>query len=125
MNSDHRILTLEDVEQAAQVVSPAFVDDPLVSFMLPFRATRVKTLYKFFRVYIEINIQNQRGYGVGSPLQGVAFWKFPDHENLSIRLKSLGKLLPLFLTMYPIGYMRARPILNQIETLHQKYATRQ
>ncbi|HEU0296365.1 MAG TPA: GNAT family N-acetyltransferase [Anaerolineales bacterium] len=119
---EYRQLTPSDVEQAAQVIAQSFVDDPLTSFMLPIKTNRIKTLYKFFRLYGEINIQNRRGYGVGDPLQGVAFWKFPDQGNISISVKSLGKFLPLFLTSYPIGYLRAKPILNQIETLHNKYA---
>jgi ribosomal protein S18 acetylase RimI-like enzyme len=118
----HRTLTLADVESAAQVIAQAFVDDPLTSFMLPIKATRTKTLTKFFRVYAEINIKNQRAYGVGEPLQGVAFWKFPGQDSMSISVKALGKLLPLLFTLYPIGYIRAKAILNQIETLHQKYA---
>lgn len=67
---EHRLLTLSDVEEAAQVISQAFMDDPLISFMLPIKATRIKTLVKFFCVYGEISIKNNRGYGVGEPLQG-------------------------------------------------------
>ena len=48
-NPDYRILTLTDVNQAAQVISQAFEDDPLCMFMLPRKKTRTKTLYKFFR----------------------------------------------------------------------------
>jgi len=33
MNSDFRILSLSDVDAAAQVVSQAFVDDPLTSLV--------------------------------------------------------------------------------------------
>ena len=119
---EHRLLTLSDVEEAAHVISQAFVDDPLTSFMLPFRATRVKTLLKFFRVYGEISIKNGRGYGVGEPLQGVAYWEFPGQESMSVSVKSLGKFLPLFFTPYPIGYFRARAALNQLDSLHKKYA---
>lgn len=122
LSHEHRLLTLADVEEAAQVISQAFVDDPLISFILPFRATRIKTLLKFFRVYGEISIKNKRGYGVGEPLQGVAYWKFPDQEDMSISIKSLGKFLPLLFTMYPIGYFRARAALNQLDALHKKYA---
>jgi GNAT superfamily N-acetyltransferase len=122
INSNPRLLTLSDVEEAAQVLAQAFMDDPLVSFMLPVRATRVKSMVKFLRLYGEVSIKNQRGYGVGEPLQGVAFWKFPEQESLSISVRSLGKFLPLLFTMYPIGYFRARAILNQIDSLHKKYA---
>src|ERR1044071_9969688 len=123
MNStpDSRLLTLTDVDAAANVISQAFVDDPLCAFMLPFRRTRIKTLYKFFRAYCEVSIKNNRGYGCDEPLQGVAFWQFPEHQSLSISLKSLGKFLPLLFTMYPIGYFRAKAILKQIDALHQKH----
>lgn len=121
-NAEHRLLTLADAEQAAQVIAQSFVDDPLISYMLPFKMTRGETLVKFFRVYGGISIQNQRGYGVGEPLQGVAYWKFPEQENMSISVKSLGKFLPLLFTMYPIGYFRARTILSQIDALHKKHA---
>lgn len=119
---DCRLLTLADVDAAASVISQAFVDDPLCAFMLPFKRTRVKTLYKFFRAYSEVGIKNDRGYGSGEPLRGVAFWQFPEHASLSISLKSIGKFLPLLFTMYPIGYFRAKAILKQIDTLRQKYA---
>jgi len=120
--NDYRLLTLADVEQAAQVIAQAFMNDPLVSYMLPFKATRLQTLIKFFRVYGELNIKNQRAYGVGEPLQGVAYWIFPDQESMSISIRSIGKLLPILFTMYPIGMFRARRVLNQINAFYKKYA---
>jgi len=122
-HKDCRLLTLADIEQASHVSSQAFMEDPLISFMLPIRATRVGTLMKFFRLYGEINIKNKRGYGVGEPLQGVAFWKHPEQESVSIGVKSLPKFLPLLFTMYPIGHFRARGILNQLQAFHVKYAS--
>ena len=121
-STEHRLLTLSDVEEAAEVLSQAFVDDPLVSFILPNRFTRIKTLLKFFRVYGEISIKNKRGYGVSEPLQGVAYWQFPGQESISVSVRSLGKFLPLLFTMYPIGYFRARAAINQLDMLHKKYA---
>jgi ribosomal protein S18 acetylase RimI-like enzyme len=120
--SDYRMLTLADVNQAAHVISQAFEDDPLCTFMLPRKPTRTKTLYKFFRALGELSIKNNRGYGTGDPLQGVAYWKFPDQESMSISIKSLGKFAPLLFTLYPIGLIRARAVLNRIDTLHEKYA---
>jgi ribosomal protein S18 acetylase RimI-like enzyme len=122
MNSDFRLLTLSDVEQAARVISQAFVDDPLFSYMLPIKLTRVKTLHKFFRAYGEVNIKNNRGYGAGEPLQGVAYRKSPSQDNMSISVRSLTLFLPLLFTLYPIGYFRAKAILQQIDNLHKKYA---
>lgn len=119
---NYKQLTIEDVETAAQVIARAFMDDPLTSFMLPFKRTRIQSLLKFFRVYGEINIKAGRGFGVGEPLQGVAFWKFPGQDSTSISVKSLGKLLPLLFTMYPVGYFRAGDVLKKIEALHMKHA---
>ena len=123
MTIDFRLLTPADVEQAAQVISQAFVDDPLCSFMLPFRGTRTKTLYKFFRAYGEVNIKNNRGYGSGEPLQGVAYWNTPDQADVSISVRSLTIFLPLLFTFYPIGYFRAQKIVKQIEALHEEHAS--
>ncbi len=109
---DYRLLNLYDVEPAAEVISRAFMEDPLCAFMLPFKRTRLRTLKKFFRLYGEVNIKNGCGFGVGEPLQGVAYWQSPEQDDLSISLKSLGKLLLLFLTWYPVGYFRARSILS-------------
>lgn len=120
-NPDFRLLTLSDVEPAARVIAQAFVEDPLISFVLPFRRTRVRTLYKFLRAYGEINIKNNRGYGSGEPLQGVAYWKSPNQDNLSVSVRSLRLFLPLLFTFYPIGFFRARAILQRIEDLHRKY----
>lgn len=119
--SDFRPLTLSDVEPAAQVLSQAFANDPLCAYMLPRPKTRVKALYKFFLVYGELNIKNNRGYGIGDPLQGVAYWKSPSQENLSISVKSLGKIIPLFFSLYFAGYMRGKPITAQIDALHKKH----
>jgi ribosomal protein S18 acetylase RimI-like enzyme len=120
--TDLRPLTLSDVEPAARVLSQAFANDPLCRYMLPFEKSRVKTLYKFFLVYGELNIKNNRGYGVGDPLQGVAYWKSPSQENLSISIKSLGKFIPLFFSLYLAGYIRGKAVTQQIDALHKKYA---
>lgn len=81
-------------------------------------------MLKFFRFFGEVSIKNQRGFGIGNPLVGVAFWKFPDQDDPSISVKTLGKIFPLLFSSYPIGYIRARTIIAQQETLHQKYANK-
>lgn len=119
---DVRPLTLADVDAAANVIARAFVDDPLCAFMLPSRGSRINTLAKFFRAYGAVSIKAGRGHGAGNPLQGVAYWKSPDQESLSVSVKSLAGFLPLLLTGYPRGYVRARDILAQQEAMHAKYA---
>jgi ribosomal protein S18 acetylase RimI-like enzyme len=119
---DFRKLTLSELDQAVEVISQAFINDPLCVFMLPNKRTRLKTLKKFFHAYGTIYIGNGRGYGVGEPLKGVAFWMQPSQQDLSLSIKSLSIFVPIVFTYYPIGYMRARAILKQTELLHQKYA---
>jgi len=117
-----KMLEINEVEQAADVIARAFINDPLIQFMVPIKATRLSTLKKFFRAFGQISIKNKHGFGVGEPLQGVAYWKFPDQANDSISVKSLGIFLPLLLTFYPIGLFRARKIVQKIDELHVKYA---
>lgn len=119
---DYRLLKPADIERAADVISQAFMEDPLCTFMLPNQKTRYRTLLKFFRLYGELNIKNGCGYGAGEPLQGVAYWLSPDQDDLSISLKSSGKLLTLLFSGYTTGYLRARQVVKQTDQLHQKYA---
>lgn len=122
---ESRLLTLADVEPAAHVIAQAFFDDPLITTMLPRKSSRMNTLLRLYRFYGEINIKNARGYGVGEPLWGVAYWQMPGQGDLSVGLKTLGKLLPLLLTPYLLAYYRAsRPngVLPQVDALRKKYA---
>jgi GNAT superfamily N-acetyltransferase len=122
VSPEMRLLTLADVEPAAKVIARSFADDPLCAFMLPIKRSRIKTLVKFFRIVGEVNIKNQRGYGIGEPLQAVAYWKSPDEQEVSISIKSLPKFIPLLFTLYPIGLYRARAVIRQTDFMHTKYA---
>jgi ribosomal protein S18 acetylase RimI-like enzyme len=122
METDSRLLELDDVDAAASVLAQAFVDDPLVVYMLPRRRSRLKTVEKFFRIIGEIGIRHGRGFGVGEPLQAVAFWEFPDRGAVSISVKGLGKFVPLLFTQYPLGLIRARAVLRETDALHAKHA---
>ena len=122
-SSECRQLELSDVEQAAQVITQAFVNDPLCSFILPDVRTRVKTLMKFFRLYGQVYINDHCGYGVGFPLSGVAYWLPPAKPDISVGISSLGLLFPLLFTYYPIGFFKAREIIKQTDNLHKKYVS--
>ena len=41
---------------------------------------------------------------------------------MSININSLRKFVPLLFTLYPIGLVRARAVLDRIDTLHEKHA---
>lgn len=122
-NPTARLLTASEAESAARVISKAFMDDPLIRFMLPFKPTRFRTMYKYFRPMTEISIHHGKVSGVGEPLQGVAYWKSPEQKPMSVSLKNLGQFLPLLLTLYPLGFLRARKLLEKTETMHAQYAS--
>jgi ribosomal protein S18 acetylase RimI-like enzyme len=121
--SNYRQLTLSDLESAAQVLATAFEEDPLVSFILPNQKTRVKTITKFFRAMGRLAIRNGLAFGVSDPLEGVAFWNFPDKPSISASPKDLLTFLPLLFSYYPIGAQKARAVFRQIEANHKKYAS--
>ncbi len=123
MDVTFRVLELSDVERAAEIISNAFMDDPLCAFMLPRKRSRLNTLKKFFRAYGSVYINHHRGYGVGQPLSGVAFWMEPRQADVSINISAFRLYLPLLFTGYPLGFIRARMILKQSELLHRKYAS--
>lgn len=122
MSDAARLLNLADVAEATEVISQSFMEDPLCVFMLPRRESRLEALRIFFSLMSELAIKNQRVFGVGEPLQGVAFWESPGQESLSISLKAVGKFLPLLFSPYPIGYRRAKPIFKQIAAKRKKHA---
>jgi ribosomal protein S18 acetylase RimI-like enzyme len=121
-NHDYRQLTISDLEPMAQVLAHSFAEDPLVSFILPDRKTRVKTIAKFFRAMGRLNIRAGNAFGVSNPLEGVAVWSFPNQPEPSASPKDLLSFLPVLFSSYFIGARRARPIFHQIDANHKKHA---
>jgi GNAT superfamily N-acetyltransferase len=119
---DFREIKLADVVRAAQVIAQAFVNDPLCTYMLSLSRTRIRTLEKFFCAYGTINIKNRSEFGVCEPLVGIVFWSEPYKPDASLNGKSRGLFIPILFTLYPIGYFRAKGIIQQTDLLHQRYA---
>jgi hypothetical protein len=119
--SSYRSLTPADADSAARVISQAFFDDPLIQFMLPLRWTRFQTLYKYFLPMTEVCTRRNRVFGVGEPLQGVAYWKSPDEKEMAINSGNITKFLPLLLTLFPLAYLRAKTIIDKTEEMHRRY----
>ena len=123
MTGEYRQLTLSDLEPMAQVLAQSFEEDPLVSFIVPNKKKRVKTVVKFFRAMGRLNIRAKSAFGVGDPLQGVAVWSFPNKPEASATPKDLLTFLPVLFSSYVIGVRRARAVLSQIDANHKKYAS--
>lgn len=119
---DCRLLRAEDVEPAARVLAEALMEDPLCVYMLPSARARRRALYVFFHVMVRIQVDNERVFGTGDPLVGVAIWKKPDQGELSVSVRAIGRLLPLLFTRYPLGLARAQGIVGQTEAMHKQHA---
>lgn len=92
--------------------------------MLPFERGRSRTLATFYRPYCALAARCGRLYGAGDPLQGAAIWIPPGQDRLSVSVKAAAAFLPLMASWYPIGWLRARPVLRAQAELHAKHAGR-
>ena len=119
---EYRQLSLADLDAMSQVLAQSFEEDPLVSYILPNKKIRVKTITKFFRAMGRLNIRAGSAFGVSDPLEGVAVWSFPNKPEASATPKDLLTFVPLLFSSYVIGAQRARAIFRQIDANHKKYA---
>ena len=119
---EYRQLNLADLDAMSQVLAQSFEEDPLVSFILQNKKTRVKTITKFFRAMGRLNIRAGSAFGVSDPLEGVAVWSFPNKPEASATPKDLLTFAPLLFSSYVIGAQRARAVFRQIDANHKKCA---
>jgi ribosomal protein S18 acetylase RimI-like enzyme len=122
-STDYQLLSLVDLESATRIITEAFMDDPLNKFILPARRLRNWVLGRFYRAYTEDSLRQARVYGIGSPLQGVAYWNHPGQKGVNINLKEFLPFLPITLTLYyPLRILLAVPALFVQASLHRKFA---
>lgn len=84
--------------------------------------TRIATLLKFFRAYCDVAVGGASLLGTGEPLTGVAIWSRPADDSVAIGPRTLGAFLPLLATLYPLGLLRARPIIRLQGALRRRHA---
>jgi ribosomal protein S18 acetylase RimI-like enzyme len=121
-NCECRLLTTADLERMANIMSEAFVDDPLYAFMLPNKKTRLRSLNKIFIALSKVNIEKRRAFGVGEPLVGVAYLRMPSRPDMKASMKSPSNFLRPLLTPFPFRHLRARVILKKMSELYKLYA---
>ncbi len=112
-HSEYRQLTLSDVEEAAQVIAQAYVDDPLISYMLPFKSTRIKTTYKFMCAYGEINKKTNAVLALVSHCKGLPFGSSPIRNSCPSALKQWGNFCRSCSRCIPSAFSGQRQSLTE------------
>ncbi len=113
-----RTLVDTDLNAAVEVMSQAFYDDPLWQYLLPDEKARRKLLPVFFTPLLTYGIRGGQTFGVGSPVEGVAVWSYPNQNLTLFGLRTLR----LFLTPLRRPMLRAIPILSRFDVMQKRYA---
>lgn len=118
MQTTIRTLVDTDLSAAVEVMSRAFYDDPLWRYLLPDEKPRRKLLPVFFTSLLTYGIRSGQTFGLGSPVEGVAIWSYPNQNLTLFGIRSLR----LFLTPLRRPVLRAIPILSRFDTMQKQYA---
>jgi GNAT superfamily N-acetyltransferase len=116
------LLDAADLESASDVMARAFFDDPPWVFLYPEPETRRRILARFFPALIAAGIVSRQIYRAGSPVSGVALWRFPGQHATRIDRTALWNLLRLAGTSFLLAAVRARGIFTQFYRMHGRYA---
>ncbi|MDP1792499.1 MAG: GNAT family N-acetyltransferase [Acidimicrobiales bacterium] len=113
-----RTATVDDLDGMARTMARAFLDDPLINYMFPDRAQRVRGLEPFFRVMIAASLRDQHEMiSTTEGCTGVAMWRTPEHWKMPTR-SALG-LAPTILRRFGLrNSARAFGALTTIEKAH-------
>lgn len=117
-----RLLSLNHLRQVTEMMTAAFMNDPLWVYLVPDADKRQETLPRFYRVFFNMWLSNRQTFGVGDPLEGLAVWSYPDQKAEFFQLVGPG-FLKQFFSPVIMSFVRARNIFAQYEKMQKKYAT--
>lgn len=125
MLSVRRLVAAEAME-AGMVLARAFADDPLWYYLLPNPNKRRRALRQTFCATAPWFVQQEQGYGIGQPLEGVAVWQLPQGMTPPVRrawmaLFNRHTVSILCSSTFWI-FRRAIPIFLQFDRMHQRYS---
>jgi ribosomal protein S18 acetylase RimI-like enzyme len=83
-NTNIRKLTTADVDEAADVLTRAFFDYPMLTWTMPDEARRRIALPIFLRASVRWGLLMNNVYGLGDPLRGVAVWAPPGKASVDL-----------------------------------------
>jgi GNAT superfamily N-acetyltransferase len=110
-----RRLSLTDLEPAVEIMLDAFDDDPIWLHLIKDPEKRARLLSKLYRTVLKIIIKDGELYGVGDPLQGIAWWVTPTATRSSL-VNKLGYARVVFSSFLPY----ILPVLSVYDELDEK-----
>lgn len=76
-------LTKKHIKPASLVLSRAFLNDPLIQWLVPNFNIRAKNLHYLWEITLKIGIKYGEVYGTSENLEGIAIWRPPKNVNIS------------------------------------------
>jgi ribosomal protein S18 acetylase RimI-like enzyme len=121
INNEIRPLGLVERSAAAETLARAFQRDPLWQLLYPNEGQRQSALAVFFRAGVNLAIRQQRAYGVGSPLTGVAVWESPGYTQALSPL-DFAPFMRLLFSPFILAGWRVRGVFSRFEQMRKTYA---
>ncbi|NPD90246.1 MAG: GNAT family N-acetyltransferase [Asgard group archaeon] len=113
-------LEKDRINEAAEVFSRAFVDDPLVKWFFPEDSSRIEMSFSYFRFRIMYGVLYGEVYATSQDLEGIAVWIPPKNVKITNfkMLRSGGFRLMKDLGFELIGKLMS--IGNFVSNIHQR-----
>jgi GNAT superfamily N-acetyltransferase len=118
--TDTRALEKQDVPEAGQVLSRAFWDDPLMTWLMPDEGRRAKGLPWFMTVAARYGAKYGQPYTTAVNVDGAALWLPPGETKISTGRMIGNGLLAAPLRMGVGGANRFVKVMNIFEKLHER-----
>jgi ribosomal protein S18 acetylase RimI-like enzyme len=121
IDDELRLLAPAECPDAAETLARAFQRDPLWQLVYSNERQRQQALAVFFRAVVNLAIRQQRAYGLGSPLAGVAVWEIPGHTPALSPL-DFAPFLRLAFSPFILAGWRVRGVFTRFEQMRKTYA---
>jgi ribosomal protein S18 acetylase RimI-like enzyme len=113
--SKARAATADDAERASQTLARAFIDDPLICFLLRDEAKRPASMPKLFGLLFKMGLPHG-ACDVTEGCESVALWRPPGKWHIPFYQYITNG--PQFLGIFGIGGLSVMGIMDRIEKAH-------
>jgi len=109
-----------DFDQLADVLTRAFLDDPVIGWFFPEESERPRRLRRYFReIVLDVGLSETTEVSTTEDRGAVAVWAPPDQWRVSVGRQL--RLLPRYVAIASIRWAPSRLLaFNQIESHHPK-----